>query len=211
MRGSRFMPEEGSVTSSSGDHERHKRVLGPTRSSTAVAVAAVGASNGIERATETRASDRHQACPRSHSIRTISNAKIKTVKLTVAVVVGYLICSAPFVFVQLYTVWAEPGECRNQREDAKNTRYSQPHTHLLLSEGGRCTFAKGSAPSSNQFGRGLGLGNFPAAASKPPFSLLLAAVLQPHCAPPPCSLRPLCTILSTIDPIYRVRSSPLSS
>jgi len=51
-------------------------------------------------------------CPRSHSIRTISNAKIKTVKLTVAVVAGYLICSAPFVFVQLYTVWAEPGESR---------------------------------------------------------------------------------------------------
>ena len=45
---------------------------------------------------------------RSHSIRTISNAKIKTVKLTVVVVVGYLVCSAPFVFVQLYTVWGNP-------------------------------------------------------------------------------------------------------
>ena len=41
--------------------------------------------------------------------RTISNAKIKTVKLTVVVVLGYLVCSAPFVFVQLYTVWGSPG------------------------------------------------------------------------------------------------------
>ena len=41
------------------------------------------------------------ACPRSHSIRSISNAKIKTVKLTIVVVVGYLVCSAPFVCVQV--------------------------------------------------------------------------------------------------------------
>jgi hypothetical protein len=35
--------------------------------------------------------------------RSISNAKIKTVKLTVVVVVGYLVCSAPFVCVQVAT------------------------------------------------------------------------------------------------------------
>ena len=51
-----------------------------------------------------------QCVPRSHSsIRTISNAKIKTVKLTVVVVLGYFVCSAPFVCVQLYTVWGNPG------------------------------------------------------------------------------------------------------
>ena len=48
------------------------------------------------------------SCPRSHSIRSISNAKIKTVKLTIVVVVGYLVCSAPFVCVQLYTVFGTP-------------------------------------------------------------------------------------------------------
>lgn len=47
-------------------------------------------------------------CPRSHSIRTISNAKIKTVKLTVVVVLGHLFCSVPYVFIQLYTVWGNP-------------------------------------------------------------------------------------------------------
>ncbi len=46
-------------------------------------------------------------CPRAHSIRTISNAKIKTVKLTIVVVLGYLCCSAPFVFIQLYAVFGE--------------------------------------------------------------------------------------------------------
>ena len=40
--------------------------------------------------------------------RTISNAKIKTVKLTVVVVLGHLFCSVPYVFIQLYTVWGNP-------------------------------------------------------------------------------------------------------
>ena len=40
--------------------------------------------------------------------RTISNAKIKTVKLTVVVVLGHLFCSIPFVFIQLYAAWGEP-------------------------------------------------------------------------------------------------------
>jgi hypothetical protein len=91
------------------------------------AVVAAGCNGGIERAAAAAADEGQSTaavqvtrtasgavgsgpCPRSHSIRTISNAKIKTVKLTVAVVAGYLICSAPFVFVQLYTVWAEPGK-----------------------------------------------------------------------------------------------------
>ena len=48
------------------------------------------------------------SCPRSHSTRAISNAKIKTVKLTVVVVAGYLICSAPYVCIQLYVVLGNP-------------------------------------------------------------------------------------------------------
>ena len=47
-------------------------------------------------------------CLRSNSIRSISNAKVKTVKLTVVVVLGYMLCSAPFVCVQLYTVLGNP-------------------------------------------------------------------------------------------------------
>lgn len=48
-----------------------------------------------------------QAChpPRSHSIRSISRAKIKTVKLTVTVILCYVVCSAPFISVQLWHVW----------------------------------------------------------------------------------------------------------
>ena len=46
--------------------------------------------------------------PRTHSTKAISNAKIKTVKLTVVVVAGYLLCSAPFVCIQLYTVFGKP-------------------------------------------------------------------------------------------------------
>ena len=48
------------------------------------------------------------SCPRSHSTRAISKAKIKTVKLTIVVVVGYLIYSAPYVCIQLYASFSNP-------------------------------------------------------------------------------------------------------
>ncbi|KAK7073574.1 hypothetical protein SK128_015392 [Halocaridina rubra] len=43
--------------------------------------------------------------PRVHSIRSISRAKIKTVKLTVTIILCYISCSAPFISVQLWNVW----------------------------------------------------------------------------------------------------------
>ena len=41
-------------------------------------------------------------------MKTISNAKVKTVKLTVVVVLGYTLCSAPWTIVQLYMVLGNP-------------------------------------------------------------------------------------------------------
>ncbi|XP_064090925.1 oxytocin receptor-like [Macrobrachium nipponense] len=46
-----------------------------------------------------------QTNPRVHSIRSISRAKIKTVKLTVTIILCYISCSAPFISVQLWHVW----------------------------------------------------------------------------------------------------------
>lgn len=43
--------------------------------------------------------------PRSHSIYRISKAKIKTVKVTVVVVICYIVCSSPFILVQLWAYW----------------------------------------------------------------------------------------------------------
>ena len=48
--------------------------------------------------------------PRTHSHKNISRAKIKTVKLTVAVIAGYILCSAPFVCVQLYAIFGSPSQ-----------------------------------------------------------------------------------------------------
>ena len=48
--------------------------------------------------------------PRTHSHKNISRAKIKTVKLTVAVIMGYILCSAPYVCVQLYAVFGSPSQ-----------------------------------------------------------------------------------------------------
>ena len=48
--------------------------------------------------------------PRSSSIKGISRAKIKTVKLTVVVILGYIVCSAPFICVQLWATFGSPSE-----------------------------------------------------------------------------------------------------
>jgi hypothetical protein len=50
------------------------------------------------------------APPRSHSIRGISRAKIKTVKLTVVVIAGYVACSTPFICAQLWSTWGDPSQ-----------------------------------------------------------------------------------------------------
>ncbi|CAG2176968.1 unnamed protein product [Oppiella nova] len=44
--------------------------------------------------------------PRSHSLTGLTRAKIKTVKITVVVIVCYIICSSPFICVQLWAYWA---------------------------------------------------------------------------------------------------------
>ena len=46
--------------------------------------------------------------PRSHSNKNISKAKIKTIKLTMAVILGYIICSAPFCLAQIWSVFINP-------------------------------------------------------------------------------------------------------
>lgn len=51
-------------------------------------------------------------CPRAHSTQGISRAKIKTVKLTVSVIVGYIISSAPFTCVQLWGAWGVITNCK---------------------------------------------------------------------------------------------------
>ncbi len=59
--------------------------------------------------------------PRTHSIIGVSRAKIKTVKLTIVVIACYILCSAPFTCVQLYSVYADPGEgvCKYQVSQKK--------------------------------------------------------------------------------------------
>ena len=51
--------------------------------------------------------------PRSHSNKNISKAKIKTIKLTMAVILGYIICSAPYCLAQIWSVFINPniGKC----------------------------------------------------------------------------------------------------
>ena len=47
---------------------------------------------------------------RTHSIQGISRAKIKTVKLTIVVILGYIVCSAPFICVQMWATFGSPSE-----------------------------------------------------------------------------------------------------
>ncbi|XP_025017409.1 vasopressin V2 receptor-like [Tetranychus urticae] len=61
-------------------------------------------------ATSTRrtSSNNDQCTPRSHSTAYFSKAKIKTVKLTVTIIICYICCSSPFNVVQIWAYWA-PG------------------------------------------------------------------------------------------------------
>ncbi|XP_054159921.1 vasopressin V1a receptor-like [Oppia nitens] len=43
--------------------------------------------------------------PRSHSLTGLTRAKIKTVKITIVVILCYIICSSPFICVQLWAYW----------------------------------------------------------------------------------------------------------
>ncbi|XP_054159922.1 oxytocin receptor-like [Oppia nitens] len=43
--------------------------------------------------------------PRTHSLHGLSRAKIKSVKITVVVILCYIMCSMPFICVQLWAYW----------------------------------------------------------------------------------------------------------
>lgn len=43
--------------------------------------------------------------PRTHSVKGISRAKIKTIKLTVTIICCYIFCSSPFIAAQLWSVY----------------------------------------------------------------------------------------------------------
>ncbi|OCT83314.1 hypothetical protein XELAEV_18025852mg [Xenopus laevis] len=61
-------------------------------------------------------SNRRATLSRVSSVRLISKAKIRTVKMTFIIVLAYIVCWTPFFFVQMWSVWdpdapkEEPGE-----------------------------------------------------------------------------------------------------
>ena len=57
--------------------------------------------------------------PRSHSIHGLSRAKIKTVKITVVVILCYTMCSTPFICVQLWAYWVPSA----QKSSIWNVKY----------------------------------------------------------------------------------------
>ncbi|CAL8135431.1 unnamed protein product [Orchesella dallaii] len=50
--------------------------------------------------------------PRTHSVKGISRAKIKTIKLTVTIICCYIFCSSPFIAAQLWSVYDPYAESR---------------------------------------------------------------------------------------------------
>ncbi|XP_077516225.1 oxytocin receptor-like [Amblyomma americanum] len=51
--------------------------------------------------------------PRSHSVRGLSRAKIKTIKITVVVILLYIVCSSPFICVQMWMHWSRDVDIGN--------------------------------------------------------------------------------------------------
>ncbi|XP_054156855.1 oxytocin receptor-like [Oppia nitens] len=48
---------------------------------------------------------KRKSSPRVNTVNRLSRAKIKTVKITVVVILCYIVCSSPFIFVQLWAYW----------------------------------------------------------------------------------------------------------
>lgn len=40
----------------------------------------------------------------------ISRAKMRSVQQTVTIVLAYIVCSTPFIYIQLWAVWGSPSE-----------------------------------------------------------------------------------------------------
>lgn len=55
---------------------------------------------------------------RASSVAGLSKARVKTVKMTVVIVLAYIICWAPFFTVQLWSVWDDdaPTECKKTQQ-----------------------------------------------------------------------------------------------
>ncbi|NXX44868.1 V1BR protein, partial [Tricholaema leucomelas] len=82
-------------------------------------------------------SERSGQCPsgqpsRVSSVRTISRAKIRTVKMTFVIVVAYVACWAPFFSMQMWSVWDEDAP------DDESTNVAFTITMLLASLSSCC-------------------------------------------------------------------------
>ncbi|NXJ67161.1 V1BR protein, partial [Rostratula benghalensis] len=82
-------------------------------------------------------SEKSGRCPsgqhsRVSSVRTISRAKIRTVKMTFVIVVAYIACWAPFFSMQLWSVWDEDAP------DDESTNVAFTITMLLASLSSCC-------------------------------------------------------------------------
>ncbi|XP_078272742.1 arginine vasopressin receptor 1Aa [Rhinoraja longicauda] len=67
-----------------------------------------------------------------NNVKTISKAKIRTVKMTLVIVLAYIVCWAPFFAVQMWSVW----DSNSPKEDSTNTAFTL--TMLLASLNSCC-------------------------------------------------------------------------
>lgn len=79
--------------------------------------------------------------PRTHSIHGLSRAKIKTVKITVVVILCYVICSSPFICVQLWAYWVPSA----QESHIWNVKYYIVLSVITSSLTSRLTLSSGRA------------------------------------------------------------------
>ncbi|KAK2169997.1 hypothetical protein LSH36_5g13018 [Paralvinella palmiformis] len=70
---------------------------------------------------------------RSHCVSGISRAKIKTIKLTIVVIIAYLVCWAPFIITQLWWAYDDTAPYNNQRTPKRSPtpNTNQPPTTVL--------------------------------------------------------------------------------
>ena len=82
----------------------------------------------------------HTSSPRVNTVNRLSRAKIKTVKITVVVIFCYILCSSPFIFVQLWAYWVPSAQLSSfwtgRHLHIKNACYGQLRLTCPINEMG---------------------------------------------------------------------------
>uniref|UniRef100_A0A147BDG1 Putative vasopressin v1a receptor n=1 Tax=Ixodes ricinus TaxID=34613 RepID=A0A147BDG1_IXORI len=91
--------------------------------------------------------------PRSHSVRGLSRAKIKTVKITVVVIALYVVCSSPFICVQMWMYWSPDADMADTWTNTAGSSVTQAEGSYIRCGKTKCRNVFSSLLSTSNVGK----------------------------------------------------------